>query len=81
MNPHPYRSPLWQHLEEIKEWRAARADWQAIADKLFYLYQIKLTKQAVSQFFARSDKVKDPLGFKLDKQKPDSVLQRIINKQ
>jgi hypothetical protein len=78
MNPHPYRSPLWQHLQEIKDWRAARDDWQEIADKLFNLYQIRLTKQGVSQFFKRSDKVKDPLGFKLDKQKPNSVMQRII---
>lgn len=77
-NPGPYRSVLWSHLEDIRRWRASGDTWKAIANKLFSIHNIKVSTQGVYLFFKRSDKVREPLGMKIDKQKPDSMLQRII---
>ena len=79
-NPGPYRSVLWAHLEEIRSWRALGDTWKEIASKLFRIHNIKVSTQGVHLFFKRSDKVREPIGMKINKQKPDSVLQRIINK-
>jgi hypothetical protein len=64
-NPKPYRSPLWAHLDEIRERRLAQDTWEAIAEKLSLQHGINVTFQAVHAFFRRATKRgrRRPLGF------------------
>jgi len=63
--PIAYQSPLWPHLEEIRNWRRARKTWREITLKLRADYGIVLTLQAVQSFFKSATKrgEKLPLGF------------------
>jgi hypothetical protein len=62
--PKPYRSPLWAHLDEIHKWRMAQQTWEAISDKLFAQYGIKVSLQCVQAFFQRAARrgFRRPLG-------------------
>jgi hypothetical protein len=64
-NPKPYRSPLWAHLDEIRERRLAQDTWEAIAEKLALQHGINVSFQAVHAFFRRASKRgrRRPLGF------------------
>ena len=63
--PKAYRSPLWAHLDEIHKWRMAQQTWEAISDKLFAQYGIKVSLQCVQAFFQRAARrgFRRPLGF------------------
>ena len=63
--PKAYRSPLWTHLDEIHKWRTAQQTWEAISDKLFAQYGIKVSFQCVQAFFQRAARrgFRRPLGF------------------
>ena len=63
--PKAYRSPLWAHLDEIHKWRMAQQTWEAISDKLFAQYGIKVSLQCVQGFFQRAARrgFCRPLGF------------------
>ena len=63
--PKAYRSPLWAHLDEIHKWRMAQQTWEAISDKLFAQYGIKVSLQCVQAFFQRAARrgFCRPLGF------------------
>ena len=63
--PKAYQSPLWAHLDELRKWRRAQETWEAIADKLFVQYGLKVTFQAVHAFFKRATRpsLRRPLGF------------------
>ena len=64
--PKAYRSPLWKHLEEIRRWRRDQETWEAIAQRLWVKYGIKISFQSVQSFFKRATdpEHKPPLGFK-----------------
>lgn len=72
--PKAYRSPLWDHLEELIQWRKERLTWQEIAQKLDELHQIKITYQSVQAFFDRATdpkrRRKRPLGFEAREDPP-----------
>ena len=63
--PKAYRSPLWAHLDEIHKWRMAQQTWEAISDKLFAQYGIKVSLQCAQAFFQRAARkgFRRPLGF------------------
>jgi hypothetical protein len=63
--PKAYRSPLWQHLEEIRRWRRDQETWEAIAERLRVEYGIVISFQSVQSFFKRASdpEHKRPLGF------------------
>jgi hypothetical protein len=63
--PKAYQSPLWVHLDELRKWRRAQETWEAIADKLFAQYGLKVSFQAVHAFFKRATRrgLRRPLGF------------------
>ena len=63
--PKAHRSPLWVHLDEIHKWRMAQQTWEAISDKLFARYGIKVSLQCVQAFFQRAARrgFRRPLGF------------------
>ena len=63
--PKAYRSPLWAHLDEIHKWRMAQQTWEAISDKLFAQYGIKVSLQCVQAFFRRAARrgFRRPIGF------------------
>ena len=63
--PKPYRSPLWAHLDEIRERRLAQDTWETIAEKLSLQHGINVSFQAVHAFFRRASKRgrRRPLGF------------------
>jgi hypothetical protein len=63
--PKAYQSPLWAHLDELRKWRRAQETWEAIADKLFAQYGLKVSLQAVHAFFKRATRrgLRRPLGF------------------
>jgi hypothetical protein len=65
--PKAYQSPLWAHLDEIRKWRLAQETWEAIADKLFLQYGLKVSLQAVQGFFKRATRRdgRRPLGLGL----------------
>ena len=72
--PKAYRSPLWDHLQELIQWRKERLTWQEIAQKLYELHQIKITYQSVQAFFDRATdpkrRRKRPLGFEAREDPP-----------
>ena len=63
--PKAYRSALCAHLDEIHKWRMAQQTWEAISDKLFAEYGIKVSLQCVQAFFQRAARrgFRRPLGF------------------
>src|SRR6516165_4394173 len=63
--PKAYRSPLWAHLDELRKWRSSQETWEAISDKLFAQYGIKVSLQAVQAFYKRATcgDSRRPLGF------------------
>jgi hypothetical protein len=63
--PKAYRSLLWPHLDELRKWRSAQETWEAIADKLFAQYGLKVSLQCVQAFFKRAARrgFRRPLGF------------------
>ena len=67
--PKAYRSPLWTHLDEIHKWRTAQQTWEAISDKLFAQYGIKVSFQCVQAFFQRAARrgFRRPLGFERER--------------
>ena len=70
--PKAYRSPLWAHLDEIHKWRMAQQTWEAISDKLFAQYGIKVSLQCVQGFFQRATRrgFSRPLGFGRERSTP-----------
>jgi hypothetical protein len=63
--PKAYRSPLWNHLDEIRRWRRDQETWEAIAERLWVEHGIKISFQSVQSFFKRATDPahKRPLGF------------------
>ena len=68
--PKAYRSPLWNHLEEIRKWRRDQETWEAIAERLRVNYGIVISFQSVQSFFKRAidPALKRPLGFEPETQ-------------
>jgi hypothetical protein len=50
----PWQSKLWDHLEEIRSLRRARATWKDIAAHLGEKHGVQITAAAVRNFFVRS---------------------------
>jgi hypothetical protein len=53
-HPGPWQSELWDHLEEIRSLRRARATWKDIAAQLGEKHRVQITAAAVRNFFVRS---------------------------
>src|SRR6266403_6237395 len=53
-HPGPWQSKLWDHLEEIRSLRRARATWKDIAAQLGEKHGVQITAAAVRNFFVRS---------------------------
>ena len=73
--PKAYRSPLWKHLEELRRWRRDQETWEAIAERLWIEYGIKISFQSVQSFFKRATdpEHKPPLGFEPATQKSTAI--------
>jgi hypothetical protein len=65
--PKAYRSPLWKHLADIRKWRKAGDTWEQITARLGAEHNIKTSLQSVQAFLKRSSRVKDPLGYHIDR--------------
>jgi hypothetical protein len=54
--PHrgPWSSPLWDHLEDIRDMRRKRKRWLDVANHLKQQHGIKITPRAVRNFFVRA---------------------------
>src|ERR1700674_4336677 len=53
-HPGPWQSELWDHLEEIRSLRRARATWKDIAAQLGEKHGVQTPAAAVRNFFVRS---------------------------
>ena len=74
----PYQSPLWKHLETIRNLRRKRKTWAMIALHLEDAHGLKVSTATVFKFFKRATSGRVPLGFgdteaTLDLQKPIPV--------
>ena len=58
-----FESPLWAHLEEIRQLRKARWKWKDIAHHFSEAYQIQRTPSAIYRFFKRATSKRLPAGF------------------
>jgi hypothetical protein len=61
--PKAWRSPLREHLPEIRRMRKARHTWQEITDHLTTRHGIRLTRSALCHFFRRAKRRSLPMGF------------------
>ena len=59
----PFESPLWAHLEEIRQLRKARLTWTGIARHFAKTHQIRRTPVAIYRFYKRAASKPKPLGF------------------
>ena len=59
----PFESPLWAHLEEIRQLRKARLTWTRIARHFAKAHQIRRTPVAIYRFYKRAASKPKPLGF------------------
>jgi hypothetical protein len=61
--PKAWRSPLREHLAEIRRMRRARHTWQEITDHLAACHGLRLTRSALCHFFRRATRRPLPMGF------------------
>src|SRR5689334_23269101 len=59
----PFESPLWAHLEEIRQLRKARLTWTGIARHFAETHRIRRTPVAIYRFYKRAASKPKPLGF------------------
>jgi hypothetical protein len=58
-----FESPLWAHLDEIRQLRKTRWKWKDIARHFSEAYQIQRTPSAIYRFFKRATSKRLPAGF------------------
>jgi len=49
----PYRSALWEHVEEIRALRLKRQSWRAIARQLEEQHGLKMAPNTITRWFER----------------------------
>jgi len=61
----PYRSALWEHVEEIRALRLKRQSWRAIARELEELHSLKMAPNTITRWFERAaaKRWRVPMGF------------------
>jgi hypothetical protein len=58
-----WRSPLHEHLAEIRRMRRSRRTWQEIIDYLNVRHGLQLTRSGLCHFFRRATRRPLPMGF------------------
>jgi len=71
----PYRSKLWNHVEEIRSLRFKRQSWRAIARTLAESHGLKVAPTTITRWFQRAagKRWRVPLGFETARPKPKPV--------
>ena len=61
----PYRSALWEHVEEIRALRLKRQSWRAIARRLEEQHGLKMAPNTITRWFERAaaKRWRVPMGF------------------
>jgi hypothetical protein len=59
----PYQSPLWNHLEAIRNLRKQHETWEGIASHLKDDHGLKTSASTVLKFFKRAADGRVPIGF------------------
>jgi hypothetical protein len=61
----PYRSALWEHVQEIRALRLKRQSWRAIATQLEEQHGLKMAPNTITRWFERgaAKRWRVPMGF------------------